>query len=705
MSFIPSKGSAEAGRTADARVLFARGQYAAAKAACRRILRRAPRQYDALLILGLLACRTARFAEGLNFFRAAASAKPDIAVTHRYIGDALRELGRNAEAVAAYDAALVLDATLVDAVYNRANALAALDRNADALAGYEAALAQRPADPRAKNNIAALLTRLRRPAEALAMLDRVVAVHCEDPQTYFNRGCAFEALRRPEQALESYQRAIALAPQFAPALNNAGYVLAGLLRYEAAAAVFARLLAVSPHHDYTIGAALFAAAGCCEWNDYDARLDAVIREVDAGHLAAPPFVCTVLSGSPAVQLRCAQLHVAAQGLSVPQPFWRGGRHDHDRIRVAYLSADFHTHATAQLMAGLFEQHDRTRFLIHAISFGPSVPEDPMRARLAKAFESFIDVADRNDAAVAALVRELEIDIAVDLKGFTQDARPGILAQRAAPIQVSYLGFPGTLGGAYMDYILADTCVIPPEDRQYYTEQVVYLPDCYQVNDRKRDIPHSTPPRPMVGLPERGFVFSCFNNPYKFTPTVFDVWMSILKSVPESVLWLLGNTEVTARNLRAAAAARGVSPERLVFAPRVPLNLHLARIGCADLFLDTLPCNAHTTASESLWAGVPVVTCLGSSFAGRVAASQLRAVGLPELVAGSLDEYRCIATSLALNEERLAEMHARLIAARDSSTLFDTDRFRRHLESAYASMWAWHQRGERPASFSVARAYP
>jgi predicted O-linked N-acetylglucosamine transferase (SPINDLY family) len=352
-----------------------------------------------------------------------------------------------------------------------------------------------------------------------------------------------------------------------------------------------------------------------------------------------------------------------------------------------------------LIAGLFEAHDRTRFDITAISIGPD-SNDEMRARLRSAFDRFVDVRYKSDQEVALLLRELEIDIAVDLQGFTQHCRPGILSHRAAPVQVNYLGYPGTMGADYIDYIIGDRCVIPPEHHPGYAEKVVYLPDCYQVNDSKRRIAARTPTRAELGLPEKGFVYCCFNNNHKISPRVFDVWMRLLNKVQGSVLWLLEDNKTVARNLRQEAERRSIASGRVIFAPRVKMEEHLARQRLADLFLDTLPYNAHVTASDALWVGLPVVTHIGGAFAGRVAASLLNAVGLPELLTSSWEDYEALALKLATSPAMLADIRAKLALNRTTHPLFDTGRFRRHIESAYVTMWERYQRGEPPVSFAV-----
>jgi predicted O-linked N-acetylglucosamine transferase (SPINDLY family) len=355
---------------------------------------------------------------------------------------------------------------------------------------------------------------------------------------------------------------------------------------------------------------------------------------------------------------------------------------HDRIRIGYYCADFHRHPTGHLIAGLFERHDRTKFEIVAFSLR-AVRDDDMHRRIAAGVDRFIDVKDQSDREIAALSRKLEIDIAVDLNGLISNNRMGVFAHRAAPIQVSYLAYPGTTGAPYMDYIIADNTVIT--DPAFYTERVVALPDCYQVNDAERQVADRTFTRTELNLPETGFVFCSFNNNFKITPRIFDVWMRILRAVDGSVLWLIEDSAAAVANLRREAAHRGIDPMRLIFAPRVAQEDHLARQAIADLFLDTHPYNAHTTGSDALWAGLPLVTCPGETFAARVAASLLRTMGLPELIAPTLAGYEALAIGLAKDPRRLAEIRQKVRRHRKTSPLFDLQRFTSNIETAYAGM--------------------
>jgi predicted O-linked N-acetylglucosamine transferase (SPINDLY family) len=422
--------------------------------------------------------------------------------------------------------------------------------------------------------------------------------------------------------------------------------------------------------------------------------------VTGGAAAASPFQLFATPVGPECLHRCARRYRADQYNAIA-PIWRGERYAHGRIRVAYLSADLRDHPVAQLTAGLFERHDRTRFETVAISF-KSDTHNQVRERLSASFDRFIDAERMGDREIAQLMRELEIDVAVDLNGFTEGSRCNVFAQRPAPVQVNYLGFAGTLGRPFWDYIVADPFVVPQDRHAQYAEKVVYLPDTFMATDAGHKVPEQTPSRTQAGLPDRGLVFCCFHNSFKITPDVFDVWVRLLKEIDGSVLWLSAANPAAVERLRREAQRCGVAPDRLVFAPRLARNEdHLARLRLADFFLDTLYYNAHTTASDALWAGVPVLTCSGSTFASRVAGSLLHAVGLPELVAGSLADYEALAFRLAREPALLASLRQKLAHNRERYPLFDTDRFTRHIEAAYTTMWERSQRGEPPESFAVA----
>ncbi len=679
-----------------------RGQEGRHEAAIKLIslaLEQDPRSAEAHANLGISLAKLNRLEEAIASADKALAIKPDHADALTNRGNALQALDRHEEAVASFDKALAIKPNHADALSNRGIAQARLNRHGEAIASFDKALAINPIHANALSNRGIVLTRLNRHEEAIASFDRALIVKPDHADALSNRGNALHALGRYEEAIGSYEKALAVKPDHADALNSHGNALTALRRYKEAIGSYEKALAINPDHRYASGHTAYCRAHVCDWENRDLIEQRLVDKVQSGKRASVPFMFLAFSHSPADQLACATTFVKDTFPAIRPPPVKGPRYQHDRIRLAYLSANFHDHANAYLIAGLLEQHDRSQFETIGISFGPDTQSE-MRSRLVNGLERFIDVRADSDEAVARVLRDLEVDIAVDLRGFTRDARTGILARRPAPIQVNYLGFPGTMGADYIDYVIADEFVIPRDHQNHYVEKVVYLPECYQANDSKRKISERTPTRAEVGLPEQVFVFCCFNNNYKLTPQIFDIWMRLLQRVEHSVLWLYQRNAETIANLRREAQARGVASDRLVFASKVKLEDHLARHRLGDVFLDTLPYNAHTTASDALWAGLPVVTCAGRTFAGRVAGSLLHAAGLPELVTYTLEDYESLALKLATDEVLLREIKEKLARERLTKPLFDTDRFRRHIEAAYTTMWEIHQRGEEPRSFKV-----
>ncbi len=664
-----------------------------------RALALKPDYIPALYNRGIALANLKRPEDALASFERALALKPDYVEALNTRGNALRDLNRPEEALSSYDRALALKPDEPDALNNRGNALRDLRRFEEALSSYDRALALKPDYVEALNNRGIVLRDLKRPEEALTSLARAIEIKPDYAEAIFNRGKTFAEMDRPVEATECYVRALEIRPDYAEVLSERGSLLNKLKLYDEAIEDFEHLLRIDPHYPYAKGNYLHAKMYCCNWASIEEDVRGVIEGLRAGERCDYPWAFLGISDSPEDQLACARIFTASEYPPSRDSLWKGERYGHDKIHVAYISSDFRNHAMAYLIAGLFELHDRSRFVTTAISIGPDTKNE-MRGRIERAFDRFIDAREKSDRAVAELLRELEVDIAVDLNGFTAHSRPGILALRPAPVQVSYLGLPGTMGAGYIDYIIADRVIIPEDRHDCYAEKIVYLPDTYFVNDSKRRIAEATPTRAEAGLPDAGFVFCSFNNNYKITPPVFDVWMRLLREVDGSVLWLLQSNDVSAKNLRREAESRGVAPDQLVFAPKIEPADHLARHRLADLSLDTLPCNAHTTASDALWAGLPVLTCLGTTFAGRVAASLLNAVGLPELITHSIGEYEALAMTLAKDRQAHAAIKAKLALNRTSYPLFDTDRFRRHIEAAYVAMWERAQRGEKPSSFAV-----
>ena len=639
-----------------------------------------------------------RYTEAVAGYQAALALKPAYADAHINHGLSLARLGRHGEALASYERAIALRGDCADAHYNRGNELRELGRFEDAVGAYDRALAIAPGFADAHLNRGTVLVELRRHSDALASFERAIALRPNDAEGYFNRGAALQYIGDFEAALACYGTALAINPDHDGALGNRAGALRELEQLEAALASYDRAIACRPDRIDLHADRLHTRMQACDWRDLASDAARVAARIES-RAAANPFGILAWCGSAALQRSAAENWVEGKfpAMPAPGPVAKGPRPQ--RVRLGYFSSDLHEHATAYLIAELLELHDRSRFEVTAFSFGPD-SMGRMRRRLQAACEHFVDVSGQSDEAVALMARNSSIDIAVDLKGFTRDARMGIFARRAAPLQVSYLGWPGTTGAPYMDYLIADSTLVPQGNQASFCEKIVYLPHSYQVNDRKRVIADRQFDRAALGLPPTGLVFCCFNNSYKITPAVLDLWMRILRRVDGSVLWLVEHSALAARNLRREAALRAVDPGRLIFAPRMDLPLHLARQRAADLFLDTFPCNAHTTASDALWAGLPLLTCPGEPFAARVAASLLSAIDLPELIAATPLEYEEIAVRLAADPSALAGIRQKLARNRLAAPLFDTPRYARHLEAAYLKMYERHRSGLPPADLQV-----
>jgi len=646
--------------------LSEKGDLGDAGSLCEQALRLDPHCFEARTMLGTVRLRQGRVQDAIAELEQALVLKPESLETLCRLGDTLAAAQRYDEAVACYDSVLSTRPNHFDALNNRGNALSAVALHREAIASYDAAIALRP----------------------------------ENPVPYFNRGLARFALQQREEAIADFDAVLAREPGHAEALQTKGHALRMLRRDEEAAASFSEAVLRNPYLKYAMGDALHARMQLVDWTDYESALQRMLDGIKEGRAVAVPFVLLALSDDPEAQLTCATRYAQLNHRVEPVRFGptRGG--GPRKIRLAYLSAKFHHHAGGRLIAELLELHDRERFELFGVSFGPTIAGDSMRDRLESCFAEFMDVRTLGDTDIVELLRARGIDIAVDLVGYGENARTNILALRAAPVQVSFLGYPGTMGAPFIDYIVGDEVVIPSGFEQYYSEQVVRLEASYQVNDSTRRIPERTPNRIELGLPEHGFVFCSFNNTFKITPTVFDVWMRLLRNVPGSVLWLLRGNATAEANLRREAQIRGVKSERLVFAPRLDPEDHLARHHAADLFVDTFPCNAHVTASDALWAGLPILTCTGRSFASRVAASLLCAMNLEELVTGNLEEYERRAIELASNRVLLQQIRNKISQNRCTAPLFDTHRFRKQIETAYITMYERQRRGERPQGFNV-----
>jgi protein O-GlcNAc transferase len=720
---------------------------------------------DQLYRAALAACEQGRIGEGIDLVQRALAVRPDDARSHRLFAMALMHAGRHGDALTGVDRAIAVDPGSAHAFGLRADILVALGRRDEAVASYDQALALAPDTVNDWCNRGAVLHELERYDAAIASFQRAAALAPDFAPVYYNRGNAEAALNRHEQAIESYDRALALAPDHADAHNNRGQSLRALGRHQPALASFEHALACVPDHPPALvnragvlrdmqrpGEALSAAdkalaispdlasaweirahalqalkrlpeaaeslehaatlgvpaaaamlGHCslmiCDWPRADEVAGKLPALIEAGCVITP-FALLSFAPAPALMRKSVEAFVRHELAGVaplpPAPPKRAG----DRIRLGYVSGDFGTHAVTLLVAGLIERHDRSRFDVVGISVGPQ-RNDALRHRVAKACSEFHELGALTDADAAGRIRDLGIDIAIDLTGYTDNARPGILARRPAPVQASYLGYLGTSGASFIDYILADAVALPFDQQPYFSERIVHLPDCFLVTDDMLAIAPQVPSRREAGLRDDAIVLCSFNNSYKFRAPTFDIWMRLLRDFENCLLWLLASDEHVASNLRREARVRGVDPGRLVFAPRMDMADHLARQTLADLFLDTLPYNAGATAAAALWAGVPILTAFGDTLVGRMAASMLHAVGLPELATADLAEYEAKARALVAEPRMLAAVRATLARNRRTHPLFDTDRSRRHIEAAYQTMWDIASRGERPRAFAVA----
>ena len=686
-------------RLTQAVALHQQGHLAQAKAIYTSLLEENSANADAWHLLGMVAYQERDYALASDLIHKAIALNPNMAGFHSNLGLVLRELGQFEAALASYQKSLSLRPGVAETYNNQGNAYAAVQKYKEAIESYDLAIRFKPDYATAHYNRGNTLFRIRKLVEAIASYDKAIKLQPDYHQAFDNRGITFKEMAHFAKAIADHDQAIRIKPDYVEAHYNRALALCELKDMESAAVSFQNALALDAGYPFLLGAHLHHAMQLCSWEGLRVGLQALKDHVRVARPVTTPFVVTGLQDDPGLHREVAKIFIQTR---YPQSDALGAiasRVPAQKIRIGYYSADFRNHAIAYLIAEMLEKHDKNAFEIYAFKLNPG-PPDETSARLFAAVTQVIDLSDKSDKSAAQLSRALNIDIAVDLGGHTVDSRTGIFAHRCAPVQVNYLGFPGTLGATYYDYILADATVIPEDQRQHYLEKVVYLPHCYQPNDAQRKISERIFSRSELRLPEHGFVFCCFNNGYKILPETFDGWMRILHAVEGSVLWLLDHNALATRNLQREAQARGIDAHRLIFAARMPLADHLARHRLADLFIDTLPYNAHTTASDALWAGLPVLTCMGTTFAARVAGSLLRAMDLPELITHTQAAFEARAIALAKDPSELSEIQSKLRVHRDTSPLFDAALFTRHIEEAYRTMQTRYQAALLPEHFSV-----
>ena len=674
-------------------VLAKLGQADQAAAAYQQALALNPRYVEAQTNLGNLHRDQGKLDDAVACYQAALSLTPNLAELHNNLGVALARQGRLDEALACYERAVALRPDYAEAYNNLGNAYRGRHEPEQAIVAYEKALSLKPGLAAAHSGLGNVYEDQGRHDDAIACHERAIALQPDYFEGLFNLAAILDTQGRLDEAIAYFLQAVVIRPDDAGIQHRLGNALFGQGRFNESVVHYRRAVELRPEDGGCRLNLVHALQQLCEWGDLDSNVElvrkAVLETQPADAVLLSPFSFLMLPGATAEeQRRCAETWARRKYRSAvvggAEPGFDFRRPGAEKIHVGYLSSDFHHHATAHLMAQVFELHDRNRFSITAYSYGPD-DGSAMRKRLERAFDRFVELGGQPDEAAATMIREDRVDILVDLKGYTQGSRASILALRPAPVQVNYLGYPGTMGASFVDYLIADGFIIPPEHEKHYTETVMRLPDCYQPNDRMRALPEA-PSRIACGLPEEGLVFCSFNQTYKITPAMFDVWCRLLKAVPGSVMWLLASNPGAEPNLKREAETRGVAANRIVMAPLVRPEEHLARMQCADLFLDTAPCNAHTTCSDALWMGLPVITWSGATFPSRVAGSLLTAMGAPELIARSLEDYYALAYDLASDKAKRDDIRSKLVANRYTAPLFDSERLTRNLEQAYLEMW-------------------
>lgn len=625
-----------------------------------------------------------RFDESLTGYEQAISFKPDYAAAYNNLGNVLKELKRFDESLLSYEQAISIKPDYAEAYFNRGVVLQELNRLEGAIVSYDQAIGIRPDYADAYFNRGNALKELKFLKEALVSYDQAISVKSDYVEAYNNSGVVLQELKHFEQALVIYDQVISIKSDYADAYFNSGVVLQEFKRYDEVTAFFNKVLNIKPNYKLLIGQLQHVKMVMCDWENFENQRNLILQKIDAKEPVIAPFPILAIVDDPKLHRKVAESYVVENHPYKPIVETVIEKIPNKKIRIGYFSSDFRVHAVSTLTAELFELHDKNRFEIIAFSFGHD-DKSLMRERLSKSFNQFIDVSNLSDLAIAKLSHEHSIDIAIDLGGYTTNCRPDIFSYRAAPIQLSYIGYLGTSGTPYIDYLIADKTIVPSESQNYYSEKIIFLPS-YQVNDRKRKISFRQFSKKDFGLPVNSFVYCCFNNNYKILPATFDGWMRILAAVDNSILFLYAENKWAQSNLIIEAQKRGISSERLVFGEHLEPDEYIARYKICDLFLDTFPYNTGTTASDALWAGLPVLTLMGESFASRMAASLLSAIDLPELITSSQEHYEALAIELATNPTKLKAIKAKLESNRLTTPLFDTPRFTKHLEDAYTKIY-------------------
>ena len=705
-------------------------QFEKAENICLKILELDPNNFDATNLLAAISYQNKSYSKSIKLFRKATEINPNRFDIYNNLSIALLQENKLKEAIHSWDQAIKLNPNFSEGYFGKGNAFTDLKDYSQAIDNFKKALEIKPDYKQAYNNLASVYANLKDYENAIKIFKKAInikPVHFNEYNNlgniyyesyefnkaienynlalkinpdfsliYYNKAKALYKINLKQEAIFNYEKAISINKNFAEAYKNLGNLYLDLKTLEKSIYNHEQALKINPKIKYLSGTILQSKCGLCDWRNFKKEKEILKNDILNGKKAASPFSTILIYDSPSIQKMASNLFVESE---FKKSKYLKNKKQNKKIRVAYFSADFHNHATMYLMANLFELHDKTKFETFAFSFGPN-DESQIRKRVSKSFDKFFDVKLKNTNEIVKLSRDLNIDIAVDLKGFTNDNRFDLFVERCAPIQISYLGFPGTSGSDCIDYLIADKMVIPHENRIFYSEKIIYLPNTYQVNDATISISEKKFSRRDFGIPNNSFVFSLFNNSYKIMPEMFDVWINILERVNNSILWLLVDNETVKNNLKRILVSRGIDQKRILFASRMIHSEHLARLKLADLFLDTYPCNAHTTASDSLRSCLPIITLRGSSFASRVTSSLLSSIGLEKLITNTKKDYEELAVKIAKDKNLYTKIKDELATNIKSKPFLNTQIFAKKLESAYTNIYNKYVNNEKPETVEI-----
>ena len=652
---------------------------------CKEILKKETNHFQANFFLGILSAINKKFDIAKQLLNKATEIQPDNSDAHNNLGNVLKQIGEYQKAKSCYEKAIQIQPNNAPLHNNLGIVLEELGEHQKAKTRYEKAIQIQPSYLMALNNLGNLLKELGEYQNAKNCYEKTIQIQPSHVAAINNLGNVLGKLEEYKKAISCYDEAIKINPNYFLAHNNKGVILQKLRKFNESLKSYNSAFKINPNYNFLLGKVLYLKSCICDWEYFDENLNSLKDKLNNNLASSSPFSVTTLYDLPELQKKTADIWVKNTYSNKNKLGPISKYQTNKKIRIGYFSADFHDHATSLLIAHMLELHDKSKFELFGFSFGPD-KKDEIRKRVSSSFDHFIDVRLKSDEDISKLSRSFKIDIAIDLKGFTTDDRFGIFLNRCAPIQVSYLGYPGTSGTNSIDYIIADKILIPKENQKFFSEKIIYLPNTYQPNDFTKKISKKIFKREEVGLPKDSFVFCCFCQNYKITPNIFDIWMKVLKKIEGSVLWLIKDSNEGVKNLKKEAEKRGVNPDKIIFAENMPISEHLARHKMADLFIDTFPCNAHTTCSDALWSGLPVITLMGQSFASRVSGSLLNAVDLNELITTTEKDYEDLIINVAKDSKKLKIIKNKLKNNRITQPLFNTKIYTNKIESAYKKIY-------------------